>query len=116
MINVEGYLEYRWVFSIMSTVGVILSTVRDTQYHGDNMMHVGISSVSWGVQYCGGTQITKDSPHGTHDIPMVLNTPHCTAHLHGTAHTLYRVFISYTSDQKQLSHLLSSFQFSFHIF
>ena len=38
MINVGGYLEYRGGCSvpwgIMSTVGVILSTVRDVQYRG----------------------------------------------------------------------------------
>ena len=39
MINVEGYLEYRGGCSvpwgdIMSTVGVILSTVGDVQYRG----------------------------------------------------------------------------------
>ena len=37
---------------------------------------------------------TQDIPHGTHDIPTVLNTPHGTETPHGTAHTLYRVFIS----------------------
>ena len=46
MINVGGYLEYRGGCSvpwgdIMSTVGVILSTVGDVQYCGDIMMHVG---------------------------------------------------------------------------
>ena len=53
-----------------------------------------------GVQYCGGTQITKyciphgveyptalkKSPHGTHDIPL---PPH------GIEHTLYRVVTGY---------------------
>ena len=45
MINVGRYLEYHGVFStmgdIMRTVGVILSTVGDTQYRGDIMMQVG---------------------------------------------------------------------------
>ena len=60
MINVEGYLEYRGGCSvpwgdIMSTVGVILSTVGDVQYRGDIMMHVGdIMSTVEGVQYRGG--------------------------------------------------------------
>ena len=67
MINVEGYLECRGVFStvgdIMSTVGVILSIVGDVQYRGgyhdargDIMMHVwgyheyrGGCSVPWGI-------------------------------------------------------------------
>ena len=41
----------------MSTVGVILSTVEDTQYHGDIMMHVGDimstmgCSVPWGESF-----------------------------------------------------------------
>ena len=36
----------------MSTVGVILSTVGDTQYHGDIMMHV------WGyLEYRGGCSV-----------------------------------------------------------
>ena len=46
MINVGGYLEYHRGCSvpwgdIMSTVGVILSTVGDVQYRGGIMMHVG---------------------------------------------------------------------------
>ena len=43
------------------------------------MIHVGdIMSTTWGVQYRGGTQITKDFfPHGTHDI---LHVHHDIAH------------------------------------
>ena len=81
------------VGDILSTVGDILSTVGEyhdkyggyleyrggVQYRGDIMMHVGkyheyrggicgdiMSSVGCSVPW--GTQITKDSPHGTHDI------------------------------------------------
>ena len=60
----------------MSTVGVILSTVGDVQYHGGIMMHVGdIMSTVEGVQYRGGSLLLFEYPtvlntlHGTHDIP-----------------------------------------------
>ena len=39
----------------MSTMGVILSTMGDVQYHGDIMMHVGgYHEYREDVQYCGG--------------------------------------------------------------
>ena len=59
MINVGGYLEYRggvqYRGDIMSTVGVILSTVGMFSTMGVIMMHVGdtMSTVE-GVQYRGG--------------------------------------------------------------
>ena len=90
----------------MSTVGVILSTVGDTQYRGDIMMHVGdIMSMVVSVQYHGGEcfvirvlhgtehpHSTHDIPHMYHDIPMVLKfqrmvSPHSTEHPHGTHDT-----------------------------
>ena len=53
IMDVEGYLEY--CGDIMSTMGVILSTVEDTQYRRDIMMQVGDimstvrgCSVQWG--------------------------------------------------------------------
>ena len=52
---------------IMSTVGVILSTVGDTQYHGDIMMHVGGYH-----EYCGGVQYHGGKigvPHGAECPP-----------------------------------------------
>ena len=82
MSTVGGYLEYRGGCSvpwgdIMSTVGVILSTVGDVQYRGDIMMHVGdimmhvgdIMSTVEGVQYRGGKSLLL------FEYPTVLNTP-----------------------------------------
>ena len=41
----------------------ILSTMEDTQYHGDIMKHVeGYHEYCESVQFRGGTQITKDFP------------------------------------------------------
>ena len=100
-----GYLEYREGCSVRWGDTVLLSTV------GDNMIHVGeYHEYHGGVQYCGGTQITKDFfptvlniPHGTHDIPYmhhdiptVLSIPHGTQDYsqgthdiqHGTQHIL----------------------------
>ena len=59
MINVGGYLEYRggvqYCGDIMSTVGVILSTVGMFSTVGNIVMHVGdIMSTVEGVQYRGG--------------------------------------------------------------
>ena len=57
MINVGGYLEYRGGCSvpwgdIMSTVGVILSTVGDVQYRG------GYHDAHGGYhEYCGGCSV-----------------------------------------------------------
>ena len=59
-----------------------------------------------GVQYHGGTQITKDfsltvlmiSPHVHHDIP------HGTEHAHGTAHTLYRLIIGHLDKGLNFDH------------
>ena len=53
------------------------------------MMHVGHIipvSIPGGVQFRGGTQITKDNIlHGTHDIPHVYHEfPHGTEHPHST--------------------------------
>ena len=48
-----GYLEYCGVFS---TVEFIFSTVGDTQYHGNIMMHVGgYHEYHGAVQYHGET-------------------------------------------------------------
>ena len=75
MMHVRGYHEYRGggggggVQYRGGTILCSLSTV------GDIMIHVGNIMSAMGVQYCGGTQITKDlfphgteHPHGTHDI------------------------------------------------
>ena len=84
----------------MSTMGIILSTVGDTQYCGDIMMHVGVFSTvgknlllfeyptvlntphgTHDTPTCimvspHGTQISKDGiPHGTHDIPTCIMNP-----------------------------------------
>ena len=41
------------------------------EYCGDIMIHVGDTmSTMRGVQYCGGTRITKDFPHGTEHFPQ----------------------------------------------
>ena len=97
----------------------------DVQYRGGYLDYRG------GVQYRGGTQITKDLfPNGTddishvhhdishiyHDIPTILNIhhgtqdipphaswyPHGTEHPHSTAHTLYRV-VKVTGDSFTIS-------------
>ena len=64
MINVGRYLEYHGGCSvpwgdIMSTVGVILSTVGGVQYRGDIMMHVGdiMSTVGGYHEYRGGCSV-----------------------------------------------------------
>ena len=57
----------------MSTVRVILSTMRDTQYRGEN---------TFLFEYPHGTH---DIPHVHHDILPWTDYPHCTEH------TLYRV-------------------------
>ena len=65
-----GYLEYRGVFStvgdIISSVGVILNTVLDTQYHWGYLDECGdiMSSVEGGVQYRGGTILCNLSTVG----------------------------------------------------
>ena len=52
-------------------VGDIINTLGCSVLWGDIMIHVGYTmSNVVGVQYRGGTQITKD------DIPTVLNTLH----------------------------------------
>ena len=60
----------------MSTMGVILSTVGHTQYHGGyHDARGGYHEYNGGVQYHAGTQITKDLfPHGT-EHPTVLMIP-----------------------------------------
>ena len=59
------------------------------------MIHAGdIMSTVGGVQYCGGTQMTKDNiPHGTEHPPVqniphgTQDIPHCTHDiLYGTEH------------------------------
>ena len=49
----------------MSTVGVILSTVRDVQYCGGyHDAHGGYHEYHGGVQYCGGYHPLKFEYHG----------------------------------------------------
>ena len=63
------------VGDIMSTMGVILSTVEGTQYHGVIMMCMWISwvprgcSVSWGRIFCYLSTPWYWTPHVTHDYP-----------------------------------------------
>ena len=73
----------------MSTVGVILSTVGDVQYHGGyHDARGGYLEYRDGCSVPWGTQITKyfsphgtEHPHGTHDIPhMHHDIPHGTEH------------------------------------
>ena len=91
-----GYLEYCGCSVLLGYHeynGVILSTVGYTQYcrrYHDACR--GYHEYHWGVQCCGGTQITKDlfphgteHPHGTHDIPHVHNNiPTVLSIPHGT--------------------------------
>ena len=68
------------VENIMSAVGVF-SSVGDTIFcnfstMGDIMIHVGnVMSTVEGVQHHGGTQITKDFPHGTEHPPVLMIPP-----------------------------------------
>ena len=71
-----GYLEY--CGDIMSTMGVILRTVEDTQYHGGKTF---LFKYPHGTEHPHGTHI----PHVHHDILPWTDYPH------GTEHTLYKV-------------------------
>ena len=79
----------------MMHVEDIISTVEDTilcnlSTVGDIMYMWGYNEYCGGVQYRGGTQMTKNSPP-----PMVLKiSPHMHHDIpHGTAHTLHRVLL-----------------------
>ena len=75
---------------IFSTVGVILSTVGDTQYRRDIMMHEGgyheyhgrvFSTVGEKSFVILVPPTVLNTPHGTHDIPhMYHDIPHGTEH------------------------------------
>ena len=78
----------------MSTVGVILSTVGDTQYHrGYHDARGGYHEYRWEKIFCylstpmvlNTPTVLMISPTCIMISPMVLHTPH------GIAHTLYRV-------------------------
>ena len=70
----------------MSTVGVILSTVGDVQYHGGYHDARGdIMSTVEGVQYRRGCSVPWGESLLLFEYPTVLNTPHGThdiPHMH----------------------------------
>ena len=69
-----GYLEYRggvqYHGDIMSTVGVILSTMGDTQYQeGYHEYHGGVQYHGGKIFYYSSSPTILNTLHGTHDIP-----------------------------------------------
>ena len=65
--------------------------------HGTHDIPHGTQDIPHGTEHPHGTQ---DMPHGIHDIPHSTEHPHGTEHPYGTAHTLYRVIMSYIQLKK----------------